>query len=193
MKKLSIFMVLVVLCTVLFTSCDKTDGKTTTEKETSPVSTTSEATTLSAEEQAAADKEAAEAKKCVETLLLSKDPDEMKKILRNSDDEYIQDVIDGFPDEDYVVAVKKLGDYKDYKVYFVELTRASDEEYFFDGIQIFAQGTNGLIIDLDTTIENEIIEKHGCRTCDGQGITGYDEVHNVEYVCDICDGTSFVF
>ena len=193
MKNLCIFVALIVLCTVLFTSCDKTNSNTTSEKETTSVSTTSEDTTLSAEDQAAAEKEAADAKKCVETLLLSKDPAEMKKILRNSDDEYIQDVIDGFPDDDYIINVKKLGNYKDYKVYFIELTKASDEEYYFDGIQIFAQGTNGLLIELDTTIENEVIEKHGCRTCDGQGITGYDEVHNVEYICDICDGTSFVF
>lgn len=196
MKKLCVFMSLVVLCTLLFSSCDKTGGDTTKNSETNAVSTSDEQTTLTAEEIAVQEKEAEYAKKCIETLLLSKDANAIKKITRNADDEYIQDVITGFPYDDYVVEVKRLGEYKENIVFHIEVEREAEgegEAYYFDGIQIFARSQNGLLIELDTTIEDEVVTRFSCRSCNGSGITGVDEVHQVEYKCPVCEGIGFIF
>lgn len=196
MKKICIFMSLVVLCTLLFTACDKTDSDTTKNSETTAVSSSAEQTTLSAEDIALQEKEAGYAKKCIETLILSKNADEIKKVTKDATDEYIQEVIEGFPYDDYAVTVKKVGEYKERIIYYVEVERAADgegEEYYFDGIQIFARTQDGLLIDLDVELENEITEKFYCRSCSGSGITGVDEVHGLQYKCDVCHGMGFVF
>ncbi len=197
MKKICIFMSLIVLCTLLFSACDKNEvNDTTKNSETTAVNTSAEETTPTAEQTAALEKEAGYAKKCIETLLLSKDANEIKKIIRNGTDEYIQDVITGFPYDDYVVEVTRLGEHKENVIYYVEVERAvtdKNEEYYYSGIQIFVPAENGLLIELDATVEDEVVAKFHCRNCGGSGSTGFDEVHKVEYKCSVCDGMGFVF
>ena len=196
MKKICIFMSLVVLCTLLFTACDKTDSDTSKNSETTAVSSSAEQTTLSAADIALQEKEAGYAKKCIETLILSKNAEEIKKVTKDATDEYIQEVIEGFPYDDYAITVKKVGEYKERVIYHVEVERAADgegEEYYFDGIQIFARTQDGLLIDLDVELEKEITEKFYCRICNGAGITGVAEVHGLQYNCDVCHGMGFVF
>ena len=197
MKKICVFMSIIVLCTVLFSSCDKNEGNNTADDtKTTSVSTSAEATTLTAEQTAALEKEAGYAKKCIETLLLSKDANEIKKITRNATDEYIQDVITGFPYDDYGITVTRVGEHEENVIYYVEVERAAtaeSEEYYYSGIQIFTRIENGLLIELDTAVEDEIIGKYHCRNCGGSGSTGFDEVHKVEYKCPVCEGVGFVF
>ncbi len=197
MKKICILMSLVVMCTLLFSSCDKNEGNDTTKNsETTAVSTSAEETTLTAEQTAALEKEAGYAKKCIETLLLSKDANEIKKIIRNGSDEYIQEVITGFPYDDYAIKVTRLGEHKENIIYYVEVERNvtdKNEGYYYAGIQIFTPTENGLLIELDTAIEDEVSAKFHCRSCGGSGSTGHDEVHQVEYKCSVCDGMGFVF
>lgn len=197
MKKICIFMSLIVLCTLLFSACDKNEGNDTTKNSgKTEVSTSDEETTLTPEQTAALEKEAGYAKKCIEILLLSKDANEIKKITRNATDEYIQDVITGFPYDDYTIKVTRLGEHKENVIYYVEVERAAtdkNEEYYYSGIQIFAPTENGLLIELDTAIEDEVAAKFYCRSCNGSGSTGYDEVHKVEYKCPVCEGIGFVF
>ncbi|MBO5065673.1 MAG: hypothetical protein J6D06_06095 [Clostridia bacterium] len=197
MKKICILMSLVAICTLLFSACDKNEGDDTTKNaETTAVSTSAEETTLTAEQAASLEKEAEYAKKCVETLLLSKDADEIRKVIRNGTDEYIQDVITGFPYDDYAVKVTRLGEHKENIIYYVEVERAAtseSEEYYYSGIQIFTPVENGLLIELDGTVEDEVVAKFHCRSCGGSGSKGFDEVHKVEYKCPVCNGIGFVF
>ena len=196
MKKLCILMALVVMCTLLFSSCDNNTNNANKTDGTSVADTTAQSTTLSADDAATVAKETENAKKCIETLILSKDINEMKKITRNAGDEYFQDVITGFPYDDYIVKAEKLGEYKGNVIFYIEVERAAEgegDEYYFDGIQIFARSENGLLIELDTAIEDEVVEKFHCRSCNGSGVAGRDKVYGLEYKCDICHGKGFVF
>lgn len=196
MKKLCILMALVVMCTLLFSSCDNNTNNANKTDGTSAADTTAQSTTLSAEDAATVAKETENAKKCIETLILSKDIDEMKKITRNAGDEYFQEIITGFPYDDYTVKAEKLGEYKGNVIFYIEVERAAEgegDEYYFDGIQIFARSENGLLIELDTTIEDEVAAKFYCRKCSGTGVVDYDEIQGVEYKCPTCKGVGFVF
>lgn len=196
MKKICIFMSLVVLCTVLLSSCDNSGGNNTTK--TTTASGSGEAngqTTLSAEETVKQQKEDAEVKKCVETLVLSKDPEKIKSVVRSCDDEYIQNVLATFVYDDYKVGLERIGSYNEYIIYYFEVKSETAEiagEGFFCGVQIFVQTEKGLVIELDNKIVKEIYDKYRCRTCNGSGNKDYDEIQGVPYKCDVCKGKGVV-
>ena len=196
MKKICVLMSLVVLFTALLTSCDNNGNNNTTKTtEASESGVASEQTTLSAEEIEKQKKEDAEAKKCVETLVLSKDPEKIKSVIRNYDDDYVQNVLTTFVYDDYEVGLERLGSYNEYIVYYFEAkseTAQAAGEGFFCGVQILASTENGLVIELDDEIVTGIYDKYYCRSCNGSGNKAYDEIQGVPYKCATCKGKGIV-
>ena len=196
MKKICILMSLVVLFTALLTSCDNNGNNSTTKTTTvSESGVANEQTTLSAEEAEKQQKEDAEAKKCVETLVLSKDPEKIKSVTRNCDDEYVQNVLATFVYDDYKVGLERVGSYNEYVVYYFEVKSETAEaagEGFFCGVQMFVPTEKGLVIELDDKIVKEIYDKYRCRSCNGSGNKDYDEIQGVPYKCSTCKGKGIV-
>ncbi len=202
MKKLSLIIALILMCTMLFASCSKNPGKdvTTTEKSTETATEdTSEGTIevtkpLTPEEQ----KEIAAVEKIVYNLAMAKTAEEVEACVIECDEGYADYVLAGFPDDDYIVKAEKLVEYKDTIAFNITVTCECDPEYIYSGIQLFSYTEDGkLLINLDEEIVEQFCKEFSCLDCDGKGYTiekaqtsgGYDK----EIECPVCKGIGFDF
>ena len=199
MKKISLILALILVCTMFFTSCGvkKPNNDNTVNAETSGknVENTSEvAKPLTPEEQ----KELKLVEKIVYNLAMAKTREEVKGCVIQYTDEYADYVLAGFPDDDYIVKAEKAIEYKGKQAFYITVTCESDPEYIYSGIQLFSYTDDGkLLIDLDDEIAEQFCKEFVCDACDGQGYTiekahtsgGYDK----EIPCEICDEMGFDF
>lgn len=200
MKKLSLIIALVLVCTTLFASCGvKKPGKEETSTTETSIETTAESTTevtkpLTPEEQ----KEYETVKKVAYNLAMAETREDIKACVIQYTDDYADYVLAGLPEKDYTVEVKKLAEYKDVLIYDIYVTREVEPDFLYSGIQMFSYTDSGeILINLDADLEDEICKEFVCEACDGQGYTiekaktsgGHDE-----YIpCEVCGEVGFVF
>lgn len=191
MKKLSLIIALVLVCTTLFSSCEgiKNGGSTT---EASVESTQETTKKLSPEEQ----KELELVEKLIYNLTMAETYEEVEACVMQYDDEYGEYIVSGFPRNDYIVEAAKFTEYKDAVAYNVKITRETDEEYIYTGVQLFSYTDEGeLLINLDEDLVVDFCEEYECLECEGTGILikvaqtsgAYDE----EVDCPECNGIGF--
>ncbi|MBE6801250.1 MAG: hypothetical protein E7530_00005 [Ruminococcaceae bacterium] len=200
MKKFSLIMALILVCTVLFASCSVNEpGKeetstTETSTEKTAQSTTEVTKPLTPEQK----KEVEQVEKLVYNLAMAKNRDEIKPCVIQYTDEYADYVLGGFPDDDYIVKAERLVEYKDAIVFNITVTCECDPEYIYSGIQLFSYTDDGqLLINLDDEIVEAFVKEFACEACGGKGYTekkaetsgGYDE----QIPCEVCDEVGFVF
>ncbi len=203
MKKLSLIIALILVCTTLFASCGvKKPGKdvTTTENSTETATeSTSEDTTkvtkpLTPEEQ----KEIAAVEKVAYNLAMAKTAEEVEACVIECAEGYADYVLAGFPDDDYIVKAERLVEYKGTLAFNITVTCECDPEYIYSGIQLFSYTEDGqLLINLDEEIVESFCKEFACPDCGGKGYTieeaktsgGYDK----EIPCEKCDEYGFVF
>ena len=192
MKKLSLILALIMACTVLFASCSKITGDGTDDATgDSQVESTTERV-LTAEEK----KELESVEKLVYNLVMAETYEEVEACVMQYDDEYGEYIIEEFAENDYIVEAEKLVDYKNTVAYYFFVTRENDEEYCWDGAQLFTYTDEGdLLINLDDDLLLDFCKEYGCEECEHQGYVfveaqtsgGYDEW----LICDVCYGTGF--
>ncbi len=190
MKKLSLIIALVLVCTTLFSSCGVINGGSTTE---ASVESTQETTKkLSPEEQ----KELDLVEKLIYNLTMAETYEEVEACVMQYDDEYGEYIINGFPRNDYIIEAEKFVEYKDTVAYNAKITRENDEEYIYTGMQLFSYTDEGeLLINLDEDLMLGFCEEYECLECEGTGILiklaetsgAYDE----EVDCLECNGIGF--
>ena len=126
----------------------------------------------------------AKATEIILTLCNSDDPDEIKELVTDNDDEMIDRIIEAFPGDDYNVKLEKFGKYKDYIVYKYTLTRDSEPGRSVSGLEIFKKKNGKMYIANDVETINAFTEDCTCNNCNGTG-TGT----TVQNACGICGGT----
>ncbi len=183
MKKLSLLISILCLCSFVLTSCTTT-GNNTGTKTTTEIPTTQQS-------QAELQKEQKLIEDIMRGLLKSKTLEEVSEYVLEADELYLEALLNSFPDDDYIITAEKLGNYKEYVVYNIVAERESDPEYYVSAMQIFEKTDKGFMITIDDEIVNEICETHICLLCDGSGYVEASE--DVVETCERCDGVGFMF
>ncbi len=194
MKKLSLIIALILMCTMLFASCGvkKPNNDTSTEE-------TVDATRQGTKPLTPEDMQQVEAvEKLVYKLAMATTVEEVESCVIECGEEYANYVLNGFPDDDYIVNAEKLIEYKGTIAFNVIVTCESDPEYIYSGVQLFSYTEEGeLLIDLNEGIVEAFGKEFACPDCDGKGFIeikaqtsgAYDEYAP----CEFCNEVGFVF
>ncbi len=130
------------------------------------------------------DRETVSVKECVAAVLNAENTEELKPYISSYTDEYAEQIMEAYPNDDYKVSVEKLGKFEEFEVYCCSITSASDPDYSNKFVSPFKKTDDGYLMECDADVLNRIASDCVCGTCNGTGslTTGAN-------TCGICAGT----
>ncbi|MBQ8183773.1 MAG: hypothetical protein IJ025_07755 [Clostridia bacterium] len=198
MKKFSMLSALILACIIVLSSCSgvKQGNNDNTEKSTEAgeVSTTQKILTP---EEKKHQEELEMAETLTEKMINSATAEEVAACVIESSDEFEKMILEQFTESDYQVEGTWLGEYKGAIVIAFDVTRESDPDYYYWGLQLFSYTDEGLLVNTDIDLQTEIDQNFSCVSCQGWGYTveepktsgGKEE----KIECPKCNGTGFNF
>jgi predicted small secreted protein len=194
MRRFSIILALILSCVVLLAACSKNTGNGSGDETSENQTESTTAKPLTAEEQ----KEVDMVEKLIYNFAMATSASEVEACVIECDEDYVNYVLEGFPDDDYIVEAERLIEYKGTVAFNITVTCECDPEYIYSGVQMFSYTDEGeLLINLDEDIMLDFCKEYACAVCEGKGYAiklaetsgGYDE----EVDCPACNGVGFVF
>ncbi len=184
MKKMWRILSLLCACILLFTACSVTDNNVEKTTEAGTDVSTVETSALSKEEQEQLQQDIKLAEEKIKGILNAKTAEDVYKNAGSLPEEYVKNVLEKFPDDDYTVTAEKLGVFEKNDVYFFSINRTSDADYENAVIELFVKTDGDYLLNSDEEIRARLEKKHACPSCRGLGFI----IVNGD-TCPVCDGT----
>lgn len=194
MKKICFVMALLCLFSFCAVACSDagiddgtvTAGKNEPEAKTEETAERNDSASDSGMSSAAVDSNSVAAQ--LSGMINAGSADEIAAFVTTPSDDYARQVLSAYPDSDYVVAVKKLGEHEDVIVYTYTIKKKSDADFKREGIELFVRKNGRLLVENNPDVVANFVTDCKCGGCGGSG-----RVTTGGTACATCGGTGQVY